>query len=304
MADDLVAALPQGVEIRGPFRIPDHVFVIAEIGINHNGDLDLAKQLIDVAKKADCDAVKFQKRTIDKVYSKEVLDSPRQSPWGTTTRQQKAGLEFGRKEFDEIDRYCRKTGIQWSASAWDLDSQKFLRDYRLPFNKIASPMLTHWPLVEEIAAEGVPTYISTGMSELTDIERAVGIFRSRKCPFTLMHCVSVYPAKDDALGILCIQTLRERFQCPVGYSGHEVGVFGPLAAVMLGATAIERHITMDRTMYGSDQSASLEPKGLELMMRDLRALRGSLGDGEKRLLQPEKANAKKLRHFWKPSDGT
>ena len=304
MADARAAALVKGIPIHVPFQIPDHVFVIAEIGINHNGDLDLAKQLIDAAKKADCDAVKFQKRDIDKVYAKEVLDSPRQSPWGTTTRQQKEGLEFGKMEFDEIDRYCRKAGIQWSASAWDADSQKFLQGYRLPFNKIASPMLTHWPLVSEIAAEGIPTYISTGMSELDEVARAVKIFRKFRCPFTLMHCVSAYPAKDDELNLLCIQTLRERFQCPVGYSGHEVGVFGPLAAVMLGATAIERHITMDRTMYGSDQSASLEPKGLALMMRDLRALRGALGDGEKRVLRTEKANAKKLRHFWKPSDGT
>lgn len=302
MADDRVAALPQGVEIRGPFRIPDRVFVIAEIGINHNGDLDLAKQLIDVAKKADCDAVKFQKRTIAKVYAKEVLDSPRSSPWGTTTRQQKEGLEFGKREFDEIDRYCRKVGIQWSASAWDADSQNFLQGYRLPFNKIASPMLTHWPLVEQIAAEGVHTYISTGMSQLDEIERAVKIFRQSGCPFTLMHCVSVYPAMDEDLGILCIQTLRERFHCPIGYSGHEVGVFGPLAAVMLGATAIERHITMDRTMYGSDQSASLEPKGLQLMMRDIRSIQKALGDGTKRILPTELSNAKKLRHFWKPAN--
>ena len=300
MSKPRAGSLAQGIEVRGPFQIPDHVFVIAEIGINHNGDLDLAKQLIDVAKRADCDAVKFQKRSIDKVYPKEVLDSPRQSPWGTTTRQQKEGLEFDKKEFDEIDRYCREIGIQWSASAWDIDSQKFLRQYRLKFNKFASPMLTHWPLVEEVATEGLHTYISTGMSELDEIERAVKIFRKRSCPFTLMHCVSVYPARDEDLGILCIQTLRERFQCPIGYSGHEVGVFGPLAAVMLGATAVERHITMDRTMYGSDQSASMEPKGLQLMMRDIRSIRKALGDGTKRILPTELSNAKKLRHFWKP----
>ena len=290
------------LDIRGGFRIPEQIFMIAEIGINHNGDINIAKQLIDVAKAAGCDAVKFQKRTLDKVYTKEVLDTPRESPWGTTTRQQKQGLEFGQKEFGEIDRYCEQAGIQWSASAWDVDSQKFLQQYDLPFNKIASPMLTHLPLIEEVAREGRHTYISTGMSTFDEIDMAAQTFKDHKCPFTLMHCLSVYPAKDEELNLMCIQTLRERYNCPVGYSGHEVGLLGPLLAVMLGASAVERHITLDRAMYGSDQSASLEPRGLEYLVRDLRALRAVLGDGVKRVTTTESANAKKLRYYWKPKN--
>lgn len=292
---------PKGtLESRG--AIPEYVFIIAEIGINHNGDLAIAKQLIDVAKAAGCDAVKFQKRTLDKVYTKEVLDAPRESPWGKTQRAQKEGLEFKKEHYDEIDRYCKSAGIQWSASAWDVDSQKFLQGYGVSFNKIASPMLTHIPLLKEVAKEKRQTYISTGMSDFAQIDRAVEIFRKSGCPFTLMHCVSVYPAQDNELNLLAIQTLRERYHCPVGYSGHEVGTFGPLTAVMLGATAIERHVTLNRSMYGSDQSASLEPKGLEYVVRDIRALRASLGDGVKRVLAQESANAKKLRYYWNPQD--
>ncbi len=297
-----VASAPKGLEIRGPIQIPGHVFIIAEIGINHNGDMEIAKQLIDVAHKTGCDAVKFQKRTLDKVYTKEVLDTPRESPWGTTTRHQKEGLEFGKKQFDEIARYCKQLGIQWSASAWDVDAQKFLQQYDLPFNKIASPMLTHIPLIEEVAKEGRHTYISTGMSDFAQIDAAVEIFKKHKCPFTLMHCLSVYPAKDEELNILCIQTLRERYKCPIGYSGHEVGLLGPLIAVMLGATSVERHITLNRSMYGSDQSASLEPRGLEYLLRDLRSLNATLGDGVKRVSPVETANAKKLRYYWQPKN--
>ncbi len=299
-SNSAVAPSPKDLEVRGPIQIPKHVFMIAEIGINHNGDLGIAKQLIDVAHKAGCDAVKFQKRTLEKVYTKEVLDSPRESPWGTTTRQQKAGLEFGKREYDEIDAYCKKLGIQWSASAWDVDSQKFLQQYKLPFNKVASPMLTHTPLLEEIAKEGRHTYISTGMSDFDQIDAAVEIFKKNNCPYTLMHCLSVYPAKDEELNIMCIQTLRERYKCPIGYSGHEVGILGPLIAVMLGATSVERHITLDRAMYGSDQSASLEPRGLEYLVRDLRALNATLGDGVKRVSPVEAANAKKLRYYFEP----
>lgn len=289
-----------GTTIKGPTIIPDHVFVIAEIGINHNGDMAIAKQLIDVAKKAGCDAVKFQKRTLDKVYTKEQLDAPRESPWGTTFRQQKEGLEFGKKQYDEIDAYCKKVGIQWSASAWDVDSQKFLRQYGLSFNKVASPMLTNTPLIEAVAEEKRHAYISTGMSDFAEIDTAVAVFKKHECPYTIMHCVSVYPAKDDELNILTVRTLQERYQCPVGYSGHEVGVFGSLVAVMLGASAVERHITINRSMYGSDQSASLEPRGLDYLVRDIRAIKPSLGDGVKRVLDAEQANAKKLRVYWQP----
>lgn len=293
---------PTGIRIDGPTIIPDHVFIIAEIGINHNGDMEIAKQLIDVAKKAGCDAVKFQKRTIDAVYPKEQLDSLRESPWGTTFRQQKEGLEFGKKQYDEIDAYCKKVGIQWSASSWDVESQKFLRQYDLPFNKVASPMLTNTPLIEAVAEEKRHTYVSTGMSDFAEIDAAVAIFKKHKCPITLMHCVSVYPAKDDELNIRTVRTLQERYQLPVGYSGHEVGVFGPMVAVMLGAVAVERHITLNRSMYGSDQSASLEPRGLEYMVRDIRAIKPALGDGVKRVLDAEKNNAKKLRVYWTPKN--
>ena len=295
-------SVSKALEIRGPIQISDHVFVIAEIGINHNGDLEVAKQLIDIAKKAGCDAVKFQKRTIEKVYTKEALDTPRESPWGKTQRAQKEGLEFGIKQYDEIDRYCKQVGIHWSASAWDVDSQKFLQKYDVYFNKIASPMLTHIPLLEEVAREKKHTYISTGMSDFAQIDKAVDIFKKANCSFTLMHCVSVYPAEDSELNLSMIQTLQERYKCPVGYSGHEVGVFGPLAAVLLGASAIERHITLNRSMYGSDQSASLEPRGMEYVVRDIRALRSAFGDGVKRVLDKEAVNAKKLRYYWQPEE--
>ncbi|MEK7857833.1 MAG: N-acetylneuraminate synthase family protein [Elusimicrobiota bacterium] len=276
------------------------VFILAEIGINHNGSLETAKKLIDLAKDSGCDAVKFQKRTLDLVYTKEVLDSPRESPWGKTTRAQKAGLEFGQKEYEEIDRYCQQVGIKWSASAWDVESQKFLRQFDLAFNKIASPMLTHKPLLEAVAEEGRHTYISTGMSDFAQIDTAVDIFKKAKCPYTLMHCLSVYPAEDTELNLLLIPELRKRYGCPIGYSGHEVGVLPPVVAVMLGAVAVERHITLNRSMYGSDQSASLEPRGLEVMVRDIRSLTGMLGDGVKRVSSVETANAKKLRYYWQP----
>ena len=197
-------------------------FITAEIGINHNGDINIAKQLIDMAKNCGCDAVKFQKRTIDVVYSKEFLDSPRESPWGTTQRAQKEALEFGKKEYDIIDNYCRQQAIDWFASAWDVESQLFLRQYNLKYNKVASPMLINIPLLELIAEEGKHTFISTGMSIYDDIDKAVDIFRRHKCPFTLLHCQSTYPARDEDLNLLCIKTLRERYGCDVGYSGHEV----------------------------------------------------------------------------------
>lgn len=292
----------KAVENRGAIHMPDRVFIIAEIGINHNGDVEIAKRLIDVAKNAGCDAVKFQKRTIDKVYTKEVLDSPRESPWGKTQRAQKEGLEFNGEQYDEIDHYCKQVGVQWSASCWDVGSQKFLQRYNVRFNKIASPMLTCLPLLKEVAGEKRHAYISTGMSDFAEIDRAVEIFRKADCPFTLMHCVSVYPAQDDDLNLMMIQTLRERYKCPVGYSGHEIGVFGPLVAVMLGATAIERHITLDRSMYGSDQASSLEPRGIEYVVRDIRSLRVALGDGVKRVLDKESHNAKKLRYYWQPEE--
>jgi N-acetylneuraminate synthase len=273
------------------------LFVIAEIGINHNGDIGIAKRLIDVAKKAGCNAVKFQKRTIDVVYTKELLDSPRDSPWGKTQRAQKEGLEFGREEYDIIDEYCRESGIPWFASAWDLGSQRFLQEYHLPYNKVASAMLTHIPLLREIAGEGKPTFISTGMSTYADIDTAVALFRDCGCPFTLMHTVSTYPSEDGECNLLAILSLAERYRCPVGYSGHERGILPSLLAAALGAVAIERHITLDKKMYGSDQAASLEPQELRELVKEVRAIPGIMGDGERKVSEKEAAIAKKLRYF-------
>lgn len=279
-----------------PVSIARHVFVIAEIGINHNGDLDIARRMIDMAKAAGCDAVKFQKRTVDLVYTKEFLDSLRESPWGAMQRAQKEALEFGKAEYDAIDAYCREKGIEWFASAWDVKSQQFLRQYGLKYNKIASPMLTHKELLEMVAEERKLTFISTGMSSYDQIDDAVMVFRRHNCPFVLMHCVSEYPAHEDLLNLRCVSELRRRYQCPVGYSGHEVTMIPGVLAAMLGAVAIERHITLDRAMYGSDQSASLEKRGLELLVGYLRTIPTVLGDGVKRVTEAELANAAKLRH--------
>jgi N-acetylneuraminate synthase len=241
------------------------VFVIAEVGINHNGDINIAKKLIDIAVRTGCDAVKFQKRTVEKVYSKEVLDSPRESPWGTTTREQKLGLEFGKKEYDVINNYAKEKGIEWYASAWDLDSQLFLRNYHLKHNKIASAMLTNTELLNVVAEEKKHTFISTGMSTTDQVAHAVKVFKNHNCSFELMHSNSSYPMKPNEANLLCIKTLKEKFNCNVGYSGHESsGYYISLAAAVLGATSIERHITMARDMYGSDQAASLEPMGLSV----------------------------------------
>ena len=272
------------------------VFITAEIGINHNGDIEIAKKLIDIAKKCGCDAVKFQKRTVEKVYSKETLDSPRDSPWGKTTRDQKLGLEFNKNEYDEIDAYCKEKKIEWFASAWDIDSQLFLGNYQLKYNKIASAMLTNVELLNIVAEEKKHTFISTGMSTIDQISHAVKIFKNSDCPFELMHSNSSYPMKPNEANLLCIKTLKEEFNCDVGYSGHESsGYYISLAAALLGATSIERHITLARDMYGSDQAASLEPAGLERLVRDIRALNLIMGDGVKRIYPSEIPVMKKLR---------
>ncbi len=274
------------------------VFIVAEIGINHNGDMQIAKKLIDLATFAGCDAVKFQKRTIDKVYTKEYLDSYRESPWGKTQRAQKEGLEFGEKEYDEINGYCKEKGIEWFASAWDIDSQRFLTKYNLKYNKIASAMLTHWELLNLVADENRYTFISTGMSTLEEIDKAVDIFKNKKCPFELMHCNSTYPMKDENANLQVIKILRERYNCKVGYSGHEIGLQISLAAAAIGITSIERHITLDRTMYGSDQAASLESGGLIKLVRDIRIIEKAMGDGVKRVTKDEEAIRDKLKpHF-------
>ena len=274
------------------------VFVVAEIGINHNGDVELVKKMIDVAKSAGCDAVKFQKRTVEKVYSKEVLDSPRDSPWGKTTRDQKLGIEFGQREYDEIDKYCFLHDMEWYASAWDIDSQKFLRQYNLKHNKIASAMLTDYKLLETVAEEKKLTFISTGMSTMDEVRKAVEIFKKHDCPFELMHCNSAYPMDISEANLLCIPALKKEFNCNVGYSGHEVaGYLVCVSAVLLGATSIERHMSLDRTLYGSDQVASLEPLGWIRLVRDIRKIKQVLGDGKKRVWDSELPAKEKLRKF-------
>lgn len=273
-----------------------HLFLIAEIGINHNGDMTVAKLLIDAASNAGFDAVKFQKRTIDKVYTKEFLDSPRESQWGTTQRDQKEGLEFSLSEYKEIDAYCKGKKIQWSASAWDIDSQIFLQQFDCTFNKVASPMLGHIPLIKLIAAEGKKTFVSTGMSTLEEIDDVVNIFVEAKCPFELMHCNSTYPMKEEDANLLCIPMLKERYGCEVGYSGHESSLIKvSTTAVALGATSIERHITLDRAMYGSDQAASIESSSLDSFVKAVRAIPSILGNGKKILSEEEIKTRNKLR---------
>jgi len=270
-------------------------FITAEIGINHNGSVDIAKKLIDGAIFAGADAVKFQKRTVEEVYSKEELDKPRESPWGTTNRDQKLGLEFDKKEYDKIDKYCKEKGIKWFASAWDTDSQIFLRQYNLKYNKIASAMLTHKELLEMVAEEKKYTFISTGMSTLKEIEKVFRIFKDAACPFELMHCNATYPMKDKDANLRMIPLLRKKFKCRVGYSGHEVGLIAACAAVALGATSVERHITLDRAMYGSDQAASIEVMGFHRLIGYIRTVEKTLGDGIKRVATEEEEIKKKLR---------
>ena len=271
------------------------IFIIAEVGINHNGDLNIAKKLIDVAKDAGADAVKFQKRTIDLVYSKEMLDMPRESPWGTTQRAQKEGLEFGFAEYQEIDAYCKEREFEWFASAWDIESKKFLRQFDCKYNKVASAMITYKDFLAEVASEKKHTFISTGMSELEDVDQAVQIFRDADCPFELMHCVSTYPMADEDANLNCIKTLRDRYQCNVGYSGHEVGLAVSYAAAALDITSLERHITVDRAMYGSDQASSVEPAGFRQLVSAVRKIEKAMGNGNKVMNDKEITIASKLR---------
>ena len=272
------------------------LFLIAEIGINHNGDLGIAKQLIDEAAKAGFDAVKFQKRTIDRVYTQEFLDAPRESPWGSTQRAQKEGLEFSAQDYKEIDRYCKDKGLQWTASAWDVDAQVFLQQFNCSFNKVASPMLGHVPLLRLIASEKKKTFISTGMSTLEELDQVVKIFKDADCPFELMHCNSTYPMKEEDANLLCIPMLKSRYGVNVGYSGHESSLIKVCtAAVTLGATSLERHITLDRAMYGSDQAASIEAHALSNFVETVRAVTAILGTGQKVLGEAEMKTREKLR---------
>jgi len=279
------------------------IFIIAEIGINHNGKMSICKELIDVAAEAGCDAVKFQKRDLDQVYTQDFLSSHRESPWGTTQREQKAGLEFEEEQYRAIDQYCKEKGVAWFASAWDTSSQQFLRQFDCQYNKVASAMIVHEDLLKMIAEEGKHTFISTGMTKYEDIQKAVDIFNAANCPFELMHTVSTYPMKDEDANLNMIKTLREKFQCNVGYSGHEVGLAVSYAAAALDITSLERHITLDRAMYGSDQSASVEPSGLRQLVGAVRKIEQAMGDGEKRIIDAEVPIAQKLREHldWEAS---
>lgn len=274
------------------------VFICAEIGINHNGDIDIAKKLIDLAVSSGCDAVKFQKRNVEKVYSKKFLDQPRDSPWGTTQKDQKLGLEFSDKEYKIIDSYCKKKKIPWYLSCWDISSQIQMRKFNTKFNKVASAMLVHSKLLETIAKEKKYTFISTGMSTMKEIENAIKIFKKHNCDFELMHSHSSYPMPIEEANLNLITTLKKKFKCKVGYSGHESGSYLLcIVAVMLGATSIERHITLDRALYGSDQAASLGPEGIYRMVRDIRTIDKISGDGKKRIWDSELPAQKKLREI-------
>ena len=277
-----------------PFK---KIYFIAEIGINHNGDLDIAKELIDLAVSCNCDAVKFQKRDIETVYSEKVLNSYRESPWGNTQRDQKEGLEFNLDQYDEIDQYCKIKNIDWFVSSWDIKSQILMRKYNFKFNKVASAMATNLSFLRKVAEEKKPTFLSTGMTRIEDIDKAIEIFKENECEVMLFHTVSTYPAEEEDLNLLCIQKLKEKYKIPVGYSGHEVSVSPSVVAAVLGASVIERHITLDRAMYGSDQAASLQEEGLRRLMTIIRKLPNISGDGEKYFLEKEMPIAKKLRYW-------
>ena len=271
-------------------------FLIAEIGINHNGDIDIAKKLILNAKNAGFDSVKFQKRTIDKVYSKEILDQKRDSPWGTTQREQKEGLEFNHDQYKEIEKFCLEKKIEWFASAWDLDSLKFLDNFSCKYQKIASAMIVDISFLEEVAKRKKHTFISTGMSTEQDIDNAVNIFKKNNCSFELMHCVSTYPMDPSLANLETINALKEKYKCDVGYSGHENGVVVSIAATCYGITSLERHITLDRTMYGSDQSASLEYSGMKNLIESINKVIISIGENKLgKVFEDEIPIAKKLR---------
>ena len=273
---------------------PGHpCYVIAEIGINHNGSLETAKQLIDVAVDAGCDAVKFQKRTVDVVYTAEELARPRENPFGPTNGDLKRALEFGHDAYHEIDRYCRTKGIAWFASCWDEASVDFIEKFQPPCYKIASASLTDDALLRHHAAMRRPIVLSTGMSTIEQIQHAVETLATDD--LVLLHCNSTYPAKLEELNLRALQTFQRLFEIPVGYSGHEVGLPTTLAAVALGAAVVERHVTLDRAMWGSDQAASLEPAGLKRLVRDIRAIERALGDGIKSVWDSERPVMAKLR---------
>lgn len=287
--------MPKAVQIGGRWVGEDQpVFITAEIGINHNGDLNIARRLIDVAAMAGCDAVKFQKRTPEKAVPAEYRQVMRETPWGLMTYlDYRQKVEFGRQEYTEIDRYCKEKGLLWFASCWDEESVDFMEEFAPPCYKVASASLTDLPLLSKIRSTGRPMIISTGMSTQEEIEAAVSFLNH--VDLLIAHSTSTYPCAPQELNLRMIQTLRLRFDCPVGYSGHEVGLQTTLAAVTLGAAFVERHITLDRAMWGSDQAASVEPWGLMRLVRDIRVIEQALGDGVKRVYESEMQARQRLR---------
>ena len=271
-------------------------YLIAEIGINHNGDIDIAKKLILTAKNSGFDSVKFQKRTIENVYSKEILDAKRESPWGDTQRDQKEGLEFNYEQYQEIDKFCKSENIIWFASAWDVESLNFLDKFDCQYNKIASAMIVDKVFLNEVSKRKKHTFISTGMSSKQDIDSAVEIFKKNSCDFELMHCVSTYPMDPSLANLETISAMKSEYKCDVGYSGHENGVVVSIAAMCQGITSLERHITLDRTMYGSDQAASLEFSGMKNLVDSINKVILAMGEDKLGFIfEDEKPIAKKLR---------
>ena len=268
-------------------------YVIAEIGINHNGDIDVAKRLIDLAKFSGCSAVKFQKRTIEVVYKPEELAAPRENPFGSTNGDLKYGLEFGLEEYQAIDQYCREKHIAWFASCWDEGSVDFVEQFDPPCYKIASASLTDDDLLSYTRAKGKPIILSTGMSTIEQIDHAVEVLGKKD--LVILHSTSTYPATHEELNLLVIPVLKQRYGVPIGYSGHETGLPSSVAAVALGTSVIERHITLDRAMWGSDQAASLGPSGIIKLVSEIRMVETALGDGVKRVIEREKPVIKKLR---------
>lgn len=268
-------------------------FIIAEVGINHNGDVKLAKKLIDIAVMAGCDAVKFQKRTVDVVYSAEELAKERSSVFGNTNGDLKRGLEFGLKEYKEIDEYCKEKGMMWFASCWDEEAVDFIDQFDPPCYKISSASLTDDELLKHTKAKGKPILLSTGMSTVEQIEHAVKLLGTEN--LVIFHCTSTYPSENSELNLNVIQDFKRKFDCPIGFSGHERGVTPSVIAAALGVNAVERHITTDRTLWGSDHAASLEPHGLFILVRDIRQLPVIMGDGVKKVYDSEVPIIKKLR---------
>ena len=281
----------------GKYNVGDlsHCFIIAEIGINHNGDINLAKKLIKMAHDLGADAVKFQKRTVDVVYTQHELEMERPNPFGNTNGDLKRGLEFGYGEYREIDEYCKKLSMMWFASCWDEESVDFIEQFNPPCHKIASACLTNDKLISYIKSKGRPILLATGMSTQEQIDHAVDILGQDN--LVLMHCTSTYPSSEAELNLNVIPNYIEKYECPIGYSGHEKGVFPSVLAASMGACAIERHITTDRTLWGSDHPASLEPDGLRRLVRDIRLLNTIKGDGKKVVYESELPIIKKLRRI-------